>query len=82
MVVRDGYSVTVVGVLNALAAVVFAAALCWRLERIRREGGGLQPLAMTVAIAAFTLAFAASGQDVVDAIDGALFAGADRHTTQ
>ncbi|MDL9947418.1 hypothetical protein QSJ19_17885 [Gordonia sp. ABSL11-1] len=67
-----------IGVVNAIAAVVFAAALCWRLEQIRREGGGLQAVAMTVAIAALTLAFVVSGQDVTDAIDTVLFTGAAR----
>ncbi|MFW0783804.1 MAB_1171c family putative transporter [Gordonia sp. CPCC 206044] len=67
-----------VGIVNVIAAVVFAAALCWRLEQIRREGGGLQPLAMTMAIATLTLAFIASGDDVADAIDTVLFTGADR----
>jgi hypothetical protein len=67
-----------IGVVNAIAAVVFAAALCWRLEQIRREGGGLQAVAMTVAIAALTLAFVVSGHDVTDAIDTVLFTGAAR----
>ncbi|MFW0797765.1 MAB_1171c family putative transporter [Gordonia sp. CPCC 205515] len=75
---RDGCSVIVVGVLNALAAVVFAGALCWRLEQIRRQGGGLQPIAMTVAIAALTLAFVVSNDDVADALNTALFVGAER----
>lgn len=68
----------VVGVLNTLAAVVFAAALCWRLEQIRRQGGGLQPIAMTVAIVALTLAFVVSDGDVASAIDETLFVGAQR----
>ncbi|MGV9709768.1 MAB_1171c family putative transporter [Gordonia sp. NPDC003424] len=68
----------VVGILNALAAVVFAGALCWRLEQIRRQGGGLQPLAMTVAIAALTLAFVVSNEDVANAIDTIAFVGAER----
>ncbi|MYR07594.1 hypothetical protein GTV32_15335 [Gordonia sp. SID5947] len=68
----------VVGVVNTVAAVIFAAALCWRLEQIRREGGGLQAVAMTVAIAALTLAFVVSGDDVTDAIDELTFTGADR----
>lgn len=67
-----------IGVVNAIAAIVFAAALCWRLEQIRREGGGLQAVAMTVAIAALTLAFVVSGHDVTDAIDTVLFTGAAR----
>ncbi|WP_124709355.1 MAB_1171c family putative transporter [Gordonia insulae] len=68
----------VVGVVNAIAAVIFAAALCWRLEQIRREGGGLQAIAMTTAIAALTLAFVVSGKDVTEAIDATLFTGAAR----
>ncbi|RPA12305.1 MAB_1171c family putative transporter [Gordonia sp. OPL2] len=67
-----------IGVVNAIAAVVFAAALCWRLEQIRREGGGLQAVAMTVAIAALTLAFVVSGHDVTDALDEVAFTGAAR----
>ncbi|GAB90887.1 MAB_1171c family putative transporter [Gordonia rhizosphera] len=68
----------VVGVVNVLAAVVFAAALAWRLEQIRREGGGLQAVAMTVAIAAITLAFVVSNDNVADALNTALFTGAQR----
>lgn len=67
-----------IGVVNAIAAVVFAAALCWRLEQIRRDGGGLQAVAMTVAIAALTLAFVVSGHDVTDALDEVAFTGAAR----
>lgn len=68
----------VVGVVNLIAAVVFAAALCWRLEQIRRQGGGLQPIAMTTAIAALTLAFVVSNDDVSEAIDTVFFTGAQR----
>ncbi|MFI8774703.1 MAB_1171c family putative transporter [Gordonia sp. NPDC062954] len=67
-----------VGILNTVAAVVFTAALCWRLEQIRREGGGLQSIAMTIAIAALTLAFVVSGADVTEAIDTVTFTGAAR----
>ncbi|MEE3852302.1 MAB_1171c family putative transporter [Gordonia sp. LSe1-13] len=76
--VIEGAGVIVVGVLNTVAAVIFAAALCWRLEQIRREGGGLQSVAMTVAIAALTLAYVVSGDDVTAAIDSVTFVGAAR----
>lgn len=60
--------------------MVFAAALCWRLDQIRRKGGGLQAIAMTVAIAALTLAFVVSGRTASHYIDDALFAGSARLT--
>lgn len=67
-----------IGIVNAIALVVFAVALCWRLDQIRRNGWGLQPLAMTVAIAALTLAFVMSDSSVTNALDAALFTGASR----
>lgn len=70
--------VIVVGLFNAIAAVVFAAALCWRLDQIRRKGGGLQAVAMTVAIAALTLAYVVSNDSVTEAIDSLTFTGAER----
>lgn len=68
----------VVGFFNTFAAVIFAGALCWRLDKVRREGGGLQPLAMTVAISALTLAYVVSNHSVTEAIDTVLFTGAER----
>lgn len=66
------------GILNFVALVVFAAALCWRLDQIRRHGGGLQALAMTVSIAALTLAFVTSNHTVTRMLDDKVFAGSSR----
>ncbi|MFT4128167.1 MAG: hypothetical protein QM662_18295 [Gordonia sp. (in: high G+C Gram-positive bacteria)] len=63
---------------NIIALVIFAVALCWRLDEIRRRGGGLQALAMTVSIAALTLAFVVFNGSVNRTIDDALFAGLGR----
>lgn len=68
----------VVGVVNAVAMVIFAVALCWRIDRIRRERAGLQPLALTVAIAAMTLAFVAINPRVREWLDSTVFTGAGR----
>ncbi|GAC67157.1 MAB_1171c family putative transporter [Gordonia soli] len=68
----------VVGIVNTLALILFTCALCWRLDQIRRRGGGLQPLAMTISIAALTLAFVVSGEGVAAAIDSHSFTGATR----
>lgn len=68
----------VVGAVNIIALVVFTVALCWRLDQIRRTGGGLQALAMTVSIAALVLAFVVYGNDVTEAIDSLFFTGAAR----
>lgn len=69
---------TVPGVINLVALVVFATALCWRLDQIRRHGGGLQALAMTISVAALTLAFVVSSASVADTIDDWLFPGTAR----
>lgn len=68
----------VVGAFNTIALIVFTVALCWRLDQIRRHGGGLQAIAMTVSIAALTLAFVVANHDVSRAIDAVLFTGAQR----
>jgi hypothetical protein len=68
----------VVGVVNAAAMVLFAVALCWRIDRIRRERAGLQPLAMTVAVATMTLAFVVTNPHVRDWLDTIAFTGAGR----
>lgn len=67
-----------IGTINIIAFVVFAVALCWRLDQIRRNGGGLQPLAMTTAIAALVLAFVVNGADMRELIDTTVFTGAAR----
>ena len=68
---------TVPAVVNVIALVVFAGALCWRLDQIRRSGGGLQALAMTVSISALTLAFVVSNDSVTLTLDS-VFAGVAR----
>ncbi|MGC4933126.1 MAB_1171c family putative transporter [Gordonia sp. DT30] len=64
--------------INVLALVAFTAALCWRIDQIRRHGGGLQALAMTVAVAALTLAFVVSNNSASHTIDDWIVAGASR----
>lgn len=68
----------VVGVVNAAAMVLFAVALCWRIDRIRRDRAGLQPLAMTVAVATLTLAFVSTNPNVRRWLDSILFTGSAR----
>ncbi|MEP9417229.1 MAB_1171c family putative transporter [Gordonia sp. VNQ95] len=63
---------------NVLAVVVFVSALCWRLDQIRRSGGGLQAVAMTISVAALTLAFAVSNASAARTLDDVVFAGAAR----
>ncbi|KAF0967458.1 hypothetical protein BPODLACK_04116 [Gordonia sp. YY1] len=67
-----------VGVVNAIAAAVFAFAFCWRLDQIRRAGWGLQPLAMMVAVASLTLAFVVVDESVSAALDDNGFPGLSR----
>lgn len=77
--ITDGYeSQMVIGAINVAAFALFAVALCWRIDRIRREGAGLQPAAMTVAIAAMVLAFVSVNPHVRQALDSSLFTGAAR----
>jgi hypothetical protein len=68
----------VIATINAAALALFAIALCWRIDRIRREGAGLQPTAMTVAISAMTLAFVSINPHVREWLDSTLFTGAAR----
>lgn len=68
----------VVGVVNAIALALFALALCWRIDRLRREAAGLQPVAMTVAISATTLAFVVGNPRVRQWLNDDFFPGADR----
>ncbi|WP_279104946.1 MAB_1171c family putative transporter [Gordonia paraffinivorans] len=67
-----------VGVINTIAAVVFALAFCWRLDQIRRAGWGLQPLAMMVAVASLTVAFVVVNESVADALNTRGFQGLSR----
>ncbi len=69
---------TAPAVINVLALVIFAAALCWRIDQLRRHGGGLQAFAMTVAVTALTLAFVVDNDSVAHTLDDWLFAGASR----
>ncbi len=67
-----------VGIFNTIALVVFTVAFCWRLDQIRKHGGGFQAIALTVSIAALVIAFVSANGDVVDAIDTLTFTGAAR----
>ncbi|MFT3901441.1 MAG: hypothetical protein QM728_14505 [Gordonia sp. (in: high G+C Gram-positive bacteria)] len=60
---------------NFLALVIFAVAVCWRMDQIRRYGGGLQAAAMTVSIVAFTLAFVAANPAVARRLNSGVFDG-------
>lgn len=66
------------GVVNIVAFAIFAVALCWRLDRIRRDGGGVQALAMTTAIGALTLAFVVANHAVARFLNVELFTGVAR----
>ena len=65
-------------VINLVALVAFVLALCWRLDKIRRGSGGLQAIAMTVAIAALTLAFVVSTRTSAHFLDEHVYAGSSR----
>ncbi|MDS1115125.1 MAB_1171c family putative transporter [Gordonia westfalica] len=67
-----------IGVVNAIAAAVFAFAFCWRLDQIRRAGWGLQPLAMMVAVASLTLAFVVIDESVAAVLNDNGFEGLSR----
>ncbi|QHN19534.1 hypothetical protein GII35_23430 [Gordonia amarae] len=67
-----------VGIFNTIALVVFSVAFCWRLDQIRKHGGGFQAIALTVSIAALVIAFVSANGDVVEAIDTLTFTGAAR----
>ena len=67
-----------IGIVNALAGVVFAIAFCWRLDQIRRAGWGLQPLAMMVAVASLTVAFGVVNEAVASELDTRGFEGLSR----
>ncbi|GAB2656381.1 hypothetical protein GCM10027169_20120 [Gordonia jinhuaensis] len=68
----------VVTVLNSLAAAVFAFALCYRIDRMRREPFDLQGVAITVAIAALTCAFVFANKHVASGVDSVTFTGLSR----
>ncbi|MFW0789814.1 MAB_1171c family putative transporter [Gordonia sp. CPCC 205333] len=68
----------VAGIINVIAFAVFACAMCWRLDQIRRQGGGVQAVAMTTAIGSLTLAFVVSNKDVTAFLNDELFTGASR----
>ncbi|MFT4043792.1 MAG: hypothetical protein QM673_11590 [Gordonia sp. (in: high G+C Gram-positive bacteria)] len=67
-----------VGTVNLVALIIFAAALCWRLDQIRRNRGGLQAVAMTIAIASLSLAFVAINHATARFLNRTLFAGSPR----
>lgn len=69
---------TAPAVINLVALVVFATALCWRLDQIRRRGGGLQAVAMTCSVTALTLAFVVANGPVSQTLDDWMFVGAAR----
>lgn len=66
------------GIINLVALVVFVLALCWRLDRIRRGDGGLQAIAMTVAISSLTLAFVVSAKTGAHFLDEHIYVGVSR----
>ncbi|GED96265.1 MAB_1171c family putative transporter [Gordonia crocea] len=65
-------------VVNLIALIVFTIAVCWRMDQIRRYGGGLQALAMTVSIIGFTLAFVAANPSMGKRVDAVTFEGMAR----
>ncbi|MGW0037913.1 MAB_1171c family putative transporter [Gordonia sp. NPDC003376] len=65
-------------VVNVVALAAFVGALCWRIDQVRRNGGGLQAFAMTTSIAALTLAFAVSNHSASETLDDIGFVGLSR----
>ncbi|QKT05821.1 hypothetical protein HUN08_00365 [Gordonia sp. X0973] len=65
-------------VVNLIALAVFAFAVCWRMDQIRRDGGGLQATAMTVSVVAFTLAFVSANTNLAQRLNGWTFDGFSR----
>ncbi|MFT4201184.1 MAB_1171c family putative transporter [Gordonia sp. (in: high G+C Gram-positive bacteria)] len=62
-------------VVNFVALLIFTVAVIWRMDQIRRYGGGLQAAAMTASIVAFTLAFVAANPAVARRLNDGVFDG-------
>lgn len=67
-----------VKLVNVFGVAFFTIVLCWRVDRLYRAKAGIQAVAVTVAIAALTLAVLLLGSPIADTIDGALWRGASR----
>lgn len=63
---------------NVLGVAFFTLVLCWRVDRLYRAKAGIQAVAVTVAIAALTLAVLLLGSPLAATVDGALWRGASR----
>lgn len=66
------------GIINLVAFVIFACAMCWRLDQIRRHGGGVQAVAMASAIGSLTLAFVVANKAIAAFLNDFLFTGVSR----
>ncbi|GAB3134021.1 hypothetical protein GCM10027289_24970 [Tsukamurella serpentis] len=67
-----------VKIVNLLGIAFFTIVLCWRIDRLYRAKAGIQAIAVTVAIAALTMAVLLLGSPLSTGIDGALWRGASR----
>ncbi|RDH12240.1 hypothetical protein DVB88_08485, partial [Tsukamurella pulmonis] len=63
---------------NVFGVAFFTLVLCWRIDRLYRAKAGIQAVAVTVAIAALTLAVLLLGSPLAASIDGALWRGSSR----
>lgn len=67
-----------VKLVNVLGVAFFTLVLCYRVDRLYRAKAGIQAVAVTVAIAALTLAVLLLGSPLAVSIDGALWRGSAR----
>ncbi|WP_040765904.1 MAB_1171c family putative transporter [Tsukamurella sp. 1534] len=67
-----------VKLVNVLGVAFFTIVLCWRVDRLYRAKAGIQAVAVTVAIAALTVAVLMLGSPLSPEIDSALWQGASR----
>ncbi|CAM3951775.1 MULTISPECIES: MAB_1171c family putative transporter [Tsukamurella] len=67
-----------VKLVNVLGVAFFTIVLCWRIDRLYRSKAGVQAVAVTVAIAALTVAVLLLGSPLATTVDGSLWKGASR----
>lgn len=67
-----------VKIVNVLGVAFFTIVLCWRIDRLYRSKAGIQAVAVTVAIAALTVAVMLLGSPLAVSVDGSLWKGASR----
>ncbi|NKY19658.1 MAB_1171c family putative transporter [Tsukamurella spumae] len=67
-----------VKVVNVVGVAFFTLVLCYRVDRLYRAKAGIQAVAVTVAIAALTVAVLLLNSPLAASIDGALWRGSSR----